>query len=211
MLSSLTDFLVKTVVKANSVQFVTGGKTKIKHKTFSSSHYQGCRWRQRMLRNVWYHRVMFSVKVNVSAGLTWCAACLWCARRWDRLASWPPPVLSLTAETVAASPHLALVYAEGTESGSWFVEVCDREMERDGGWTGRARADRYSVMNINGLQVSLSSSGLPFWKQAVWERIGPASFALFSTWSHCIVQSTHGSSLFFLLSANHAEVFQVAF
>lgn len=74
------------------------------------------------------------------------------------------------AEADAASPRLPLVYAEEVESICllvcqslpWRVEVCDREMERDGDWTGRVRADCLSVMNINGLQVSLSSSGLPF-------------------------------------------------
>lgn len=48
-----------------------------------------------------------------------------------------------------------------SDSPPWRAEVCDREMERDGGWTGRVRADCLSVMNINGLRVSLSSSGSP--------------------------------------------------
>lgn len=52
------------------------------------------------------------------------------------------------------------------------AEVCDREMEGDGGWTGRVRADCLSVMNINGLQVSLSSSGSALWKQAWDQRCG---------------------------------------
>lgn len=60
------------------------------------------------------------------------------------------------------------------------VEVCDREMERDGGWTGRVRADCLSVMNINGLRVSLSSSGSPALKTDTgWgcgEGGGPSSF-----------------------------------
>lgn len=55
-----------------------------------------------------------------------------------------------------------------SDSLPWCVEVCDREMERGASWTGRVRADCLSVMNINGLLVSLCSSGLPFWKQA-WE------------------------------------------
>lgn len=81
-----------------------------------------------------------------------------------------------------------------SDSPPWRVEVCDREMERDGGWTGRVRADCLSVMNINGLQVSLPSSGSPLWKQAWSEDVGWRWAVLLpslSTYSQTCIQNTH--------------------
>lgn len=69
----------------------------------------------------------------------------------------------------AASPRLVLVCAEEVESICLLVRQtvldgvlrCETERERDAGWTGRVRADCLSVMNINGLQVTVFSSSLP--------------------------------------------------
>lgn len=71
----------------------------------------------------------------------------------------------------AASLRLAPVYGGSwislavglSDCPPWCVEVCDKEMEKDGGWTGRVKADCLSVMNINGLQIPLLSYGSPLW------------------------------------------------
>lgn len=94
--------------------------------------------------------------------------------------------------------------------GSWIcllvwqtlrrVEECDREMERDGGWTGRVRADRHSVMNINGL----SSSGFTFqaWENDV-ESTSPnphrAHFYFPTHLLHCTKQTLLYCFVFFSL------------
>lgn len=165
-----------------------------------------------MLRNLWYHRVMFSVKVSVSAGSTCCATCLWCARRWGRPASWPPPLLSLIAETVAESPHFSSCLCRG----NWVcLLVCRGVWQRDGerrrlDWQSESRqifCNEYKWAPGLSLLIWLTflKAGSVGWN---WPSLLLLSFllgftALFRT--HTVLV------FFFLLSANHAEVFKVAF
>lgn len=111
-----------------------------------------------MRRNICYHHVKFTDGVNITAQallhhersiMRWLTV-------WLLYVAW-----SVSGQVAASSSHadgggrcgitsLSSCLYRGSwiylsvglsDSPPWRVEVCDREMEKDGGWTGRVRAD----------------------------------------------------------------------
>lgn len=146
-----------------------------------------------MCRNICYHHVQFTDGVNITAQALLHHELMYWLRVQHEVVVWLLYVVAVTVWSVSGQLAASTSPPNGggrctitsltscLYRGSWIylsvglsdspprrAGVCDREMERDGGWTGRVRADCLSVMNINGLQVSLSSSGSPLWKQA-WD------------------------------------------
>lgn len=184
-----------------------------------------------MCRNICYHHVKFTDGVNITAQallhqeLSSMHGLSVLARDVITVCSVPVMVWSVSGQLAASSSHadrggrcgitsLSSCLYRGSwiclsvglsDSPPWRVEVCDREMERDGGRTGRVRADCLSVMNINGLQVSLSSSGSPLWKQTWDEDVAwtwPILLPFLSTYLHtCFIvhtEHTHNHTHLFL-------------
>lgn len=127
-----------------------------------------------MCRNICYHHIKCTDGVNITAqALLLHKLSIMCVRCVVWLVSIGALVLMGWGGRCGITSLSSCLYRGSwiylsvglSDSPPWRVEVCDREMERDGGWTGRGRADCLSVMNINGLQVSLSSSCAPLWKQ----------------------------------------------
>ena len=127
-----------------------------------------------MHRDICYHHVKFTDGVNITAqalqhhelmcglggqwlyvvwSVHWAAGSLQLSSWWGGGGADPP------------SSCFLFIQRKLNLSVCWFVRPSSPAgwgvWQRDGGWTGRVRADCLSVMNINGLQVCLSSSGSP--------------------------------------------------
>lgn len=176
----------------------------------SCSHYQICRWRKHMHSNICSHSVEYTDGVHFTASAWWRRALGVMRGACDVLTVCDGAVRIRTAGLAASTSHAdggdgrcgftslssCLYGGSGiylsvslSDSPPWRVEVCDREMERDGGWTGRVRA--HCLCN-----EYKWAPGLTLWKQARGgECVGWRRRLLLSSLSH-----THG-----IVHAEHAQ------